>query len=513
MICSPLFTGLAPLPPVREIHLADYSGINEKSFWLVKDLILAGALPEHDNDIKELLDAGFETFVSLHDMSHHYGKRIKNERPLPYNQRVNNFNKDGKEIKFLQFTIPNFSVASDPRALLKFIYDQIFPRIAKREKIYLHCSDGQGRTCLVSTVIIGLLYNLSSGDSLDYITKFHHARKIGGDFNVPETLEQKMQIYNILDKLVKEIPPPSSSNYSETDIPNYQNTVSDHELETKLQDEIAHNISNEAMTDIMQDESNSAVLYQCNSADEITRIPTSNDSMEGPTSYSNWVIPNSVLIGPFPLDITHTSLNKERVRVPDSQGKAPLFSIIDAGINCFISLQQELPVMNYISNSGGIEYKNLGAMGGNHRSFFKNRGVYCHYVDVLEELHKEQPDRKFTFIHFPIEAGTAGNEAGLIDLLQNELVPRVKRGEKIYVHDTNGHSRVGIIGASLLGILYNLGGSEALNLNQTFHNMRKNTQGITDSPVEFSQKMIVQSVVKKINQPTTRSSMRASMYN
>jgi hypothetical protein len=65
-------------------------------------------------------------------------------------------------------------------------------------KIYIHCWGGHGRTGTLVAVILGLLYNISNAEALDWTQCFHDIRKCKLKVNSPQTKEQCDQVCRIL---------------------------------------------------------------------------------------------------------------------------------------------------------------------------------------------------------------------------------------------------------------------------------------------------------------------------
>ena len=80
--------------------------------------------------------------------------------------------------------------------LIPFVLDLI-AHLKAGENLYIHCSDGNGRTGTVACALLGLLYNLSSSETLDIVQRYRNHRT-GTQGHMPESHEQKMQVHRLL---------------------------------------------------------------------------------------------------------------------------------------------------------------------------------------------------------------------------------------------------------------------------------------------------------------------------
>lgn len=84
----------------------------------------------------------------------------------------------------------------DDAKLVPFVLDLI-SHLKAGEKLYIHCGDGNGRTGTVACALLGLLYNLSSSETLDLVQRFRNHRA-GTQGHMPDSHEQKMQVHRLL---------------------------------------------------------------------------------------------------------------------------------------------------------------------------------------------------------------------------------------------------------------------------------------------------------------------------
>ena len=141
-----------------------------------------------------------------------------------------------------------------------------------------------------------------------------------------------------------------------------------------------------------------------------------NKKYEGPTSDSNWLILNKLLVGG---GISY---------------KYKFDSIKQIGIDTFVCLL--------------------------------DKGDKDEFYDYEKHLSNDN------YIHFPIKDMNIGNIDG-IKLLVKDIAKKILNGKKIYIHCAGGHGRTGIISSLVLHILYpELTKIEILNYLQYCHDQR-----------------------------------------
>lgn len=199
------------------------------------------------------------------------------------------------------------------------------------------------------------------------------------------------------------------------------------------------------------------------------------------SSYANWIIPGTVLLGRYPY------VEPSRCLIRD-QGIQQLEEIIDAGINTFICLQGEIPPqddMTLAGVNGFLPYKAQATLVAAARSepprLEEISALRTPELDkFLPPRRKPQsfPERKrieLDFVHCPIvDLGLPSEEqlCSLIDTMQLKIA----RGEKLYVHCWGGRGRAGTVGAALLMTMYGMNADEALARVQRAFDTRQDNQ-------------------------------------
>ena len=146
------------------------------------------------------------------------------------------------------------------------------------------------------------------------------------------------------------------------------------------------------------------------------------ESLRGPTSTSNWVVPGLLLCGSEPDGATAALLVRE------------------CGVSCFCCLQAELP-------------------------------------DPPPYQHGLESGHDVEFARLSTADGQVFDDTCLVELLA-ALTQKLTSGTVVYVHCRGGHGRTGVVVAGLLGMLYpELPAREALRRIQLYHDVRLNPRG------------------------------------
>ncbi|KAM9968538.1 hypothetical protein ACTFIW_007688 [Dictyostelium discoideum] len=186
------------------------------------------------------------------------------------------------------------------------------------------------------------------------------------------------------------------------------------------------------------------------------------DDMKGPLDTTNWIVKDSILCGEYPG-------NKD----DDILHFKTLSTLLDSGIRVFVCLQEQ------------DELKKFRPYREDILKLSKEKGID---VDSI------------TFVHFPIEdGGIAENNEDLVDLIER-LLNLLSLDNKVYLHCWAGRGRTGIVGACLLGRLYQVTGLEALRRTQDCYQQR--IIGYGESPEYHPQKMQVIKYLRSKNELT-----------
>lgn len=235
------------------------------------------------------------------------------------------------------------------------------------------------------------------------------------------------------------------------------------------------NNENKKLTPNTSDNNNENInLPQLKSENIIPPLPSFNlmkkEVYRGPTEESNWVIPGHLMLGAYPADVN------------DKITYRNLGGIMRLGIGTFVCLQQEYDPSPYITETMW-------------RSGFKLRPYYRDVEKIYKDgslwnRPKSIKPKFIDFIHFPIiDLAASASDSQLLNLCIS-LCERLDKGEKLYIHCWGGHGRAGTVGSIVVGLLYNLKPSQAMDLIQFTHDMRVCSLGVP-SPQTTEQRLQV----------------------
>lgn len=157
------------------------------------------------------------------------------------------------------------------------------------------------------------------------------------------------------------------------------------------------------------------------------------DHHRGPTGTSNWLIRDRLLMSAYPGD-TDEKKAIEKARC-----------ILESGIRTIVCLQTNKELMRFKEYRSVFESEfNLG----------QNKSSSLQFLQLeIPDTHVAQDTEVNSFV-------------------DNELIPRFHRGEKMLIHCWGGHGRTGTICAIVLGRLYQLSAEESLKRVAMVHGCR-----------------------------------------
>lgn len=74
----------------------------------------------------------------------------------------------------------------------------IIAKLDDNDKVYLHCWGGHGRTGLVASIVLGMVYGISSSIAMQYVQLEHDSRFFSLNIKSPQTDSQRNQVKRIL---------------------------------------------------------------------------------------------------------------------------------------------------------------------------------------------------------------------------------------------------------------------------------------------------------------------------
>ena len=71
-------------------------------------------------------------------------------------------------------------------------------RICRGEVLYVHCWGGHGRTGTIVAILLGLLYDMTAAQALEYTQMSHLQRRVQPWVGSPETSAQRVQVEAVI---------------------------------------------------------------------------------------------------------------------------------------------------------------------------------------------------------------------------------------------------------------------------------------------------------------------------
>jgi hypothetical protein len=146
------------------------------------------------------------------------------------------------------------------------------------------------------------------------------------------------------------------------------------------------------------------------------------------SDYSNWIIPDWVMCGPYPYC--------DGINFNEEEGKKNIDSILNDGIDTFVCLCKEISLDSNQKDKEGHPYFPI----------FKS------YRDYISSLALK---KMIIFKYYPIDDGGIPEVKDLVWQIE-ELLTLLKKGRKIYIHCAGGHGRTNIYTAILVSALSNI---------------------------------------------------------
>ena len=174
---------------VPKLASPDASPPTPSSYWVVPELLLAGAYPghpdpeEHRAKVQSLVGAGIRAFVNLMEPNE------KNWSGQPFQPYADLARQLCPEIVCVRHPIRDLSVPS--KAGMLAILDAIDAHLAARKPVYVHCWGGVGRTGTVIGCWL-LRHKLAEpSDVLDVLMRLRQQDEERGERRSPETPAQE----------------------------------------------------------------------------------------------------------------------------------------------------------------------------------------------------------------------------------------------------------------------------------------------------------------------------------
>jgi len=180
------------MPATKPFKIPKISVPLERCYWVVENLLLAGAYPGHPNSqehtkrISGLWEAGMRTFINLmkEEETDHAGQSF-----VRYDDVLRELaSKNSDRIAHLRFPIPDTKITTHDR--MRSILDAIDLSLDQKTPVYVHCFGGMGRTGTVICCWL-LRHGLASKDNvLSLLTTLRQADLQRASWPAPENKTQ-----------------------------------------------------------------------------------------------------------------------------------------------------------------------------------------------------------------------------------------------------------------------------------------------------------------------------------
>ena len=204
------------------------------------------------------------------------------------------------------------------------------------------------------------------------------------------------------------------------------------------------------------------------------------------TSLPQWLIKGQLLVGGHPGNLSTSQLVQN------------LSAIMGQDLSTFVCLQEEMPPDAIEANAAA---KCAGApsdRASKNAYGLRTMNAARPYIDDARIVVDRgvQVSRPLSYLRLPIPEGSTSiiDDRQLMAFVES-LVSHIKADDGIYMHCDDGNGRTGTVASLLLGVLYGLGSSEAMDCVLRFRNQRSSGQK-GDSPETHEQKMQVHRILQ-----------------
>ena len=180
-----------PMP--QALYLTEIQKETLQKVNILDEYLVVGAWPgssdlKLEEKIQSLLrnELKVSHFINLMEEAQQKEQRFK-----PYKSEIGG-------LTYTQFDIPDNGIADDFEVCC--LVDKLHECIKKKERLYIHCWGGNGRTTTVATLLLAKIYDLTWQEALLLICRSYNERKIPLLKNLPESEEQFNQIKRLIKK-------------------------------------------------------------------------------------------------------------------------------------------------------------------------------------------------------------------------------------------------------------------------------------------------------------------------
>ncbi|KAG1667516.1 hypothetical protein FOA52_013706 [Chlamydomonas sp. UWO 241] len=209
------------------------------------------------------------------------------------------------------------------------------------------------------------------------------------------------------------------------------------------------------------------------------------------TEFANWVVPGAIMQGQYPFIAPKLCETRQK-------GEERIAIILEAGIDTFVSLNNELPPqpeMTLAGKDGYIGYKATAELiqaamnGPPPMELVEGKGLRTPQMDAFlppkrkNALQLQYKPKMPHFVYGPIEDGGVPSQDALAKLL-DDLKARLAAGEVLYVHCAGGKGRSGTVTSALLAAVYGISADEALTRVRRAFDTRTNDGNVNTGPLK-----------------------------
>jgi alanine transaminase len=273
---------------------------------------------------------------------------------------------------------------------------------------------------------------------------------------------------------------------------------------------------NAKTTNLLQLPPPSSYEYQCQNEYKFESkqlyFPSSYSQNYGTRGFSNWLIPNHVMIGQYP------GMTPEKHGPQEEEVKMHMHRLLkDARIRTFCSLQSEVPSQDDFNSWDAANGRVQLPMDGGRDDFPKYFTHYAPLVELMLAMNKNtdaddvinardgDSSGSVSYVHAPILDLNTPSSASLVSLLSAILTKLECENAALYIHCWGGRGRAGLVGSCLLSLLFpELDAKDCLDLVQKGYDTRDGALfmplGLRMSPQTSSQRNFVMQFVADFRQ-------------
>lgn len=195
---------------VKHCDVMQMRGPTAHSNWVIPGRLLQGPHPGMNDDLESelvcLVGSGVTRFVSLATSNEMMSIGMYNKAAQVVASHINTKTCSGRNATLtrLQFNQVQAWEADQPapEQELKILVKTLIGVLEGRDVLYVHCTNGHGRSGFMCALLLAQLYALNSYDALDRINRYHSSRggtnDISGYFSSRLSPEMEAQLHQVV---------------------------------------------------------------------------------------------------------------------------------------------------------------------------------------------------------------------------------------------------------------------------------------------------------------------------